>query len=184
MPDPTDGRSTLPAIIEQPSPVLDPDAVRVPTTLQLPPHRDKAGRVADHVAALSADMRAWTELQIALLWRKVEGVVGIFERIQHLVPALKLYVPGALLVVVGLFFLLVTAALGVGALVGSYWLGFLIVTLVLFAVGGGLIWAGRRRQRDAEAVQAKLKEEQKQEQTPTRGHIAEAEGLAARQASL
>ena len=45
--------------------------------------------------------------------------MGIVDRIQHLVPALKMYVPGAILVLIGLMFLLVTLALGLGALVGQ-----------------------------------------------------------------
>lgn len=183
MPPPTDP-SLLPAPIETPSPVLDPDAVRVPTSHQLPPHRDKLGRVGDHVAALSADLRIWTELQIALIQRKIEGVVGIFERFQHLLPALKLYIPGALLLVVGLVFLLVTLALGIGAAIGSYWLGFLITTLLLFAVGGLLIFLGERRRKQTEAIVAKIKEDQKKENTPTRDAVADTERLAARQTTV
>ncbi len=178
------GGPFLPAPISQPSPVLDPDAVRVPVSHQLPPHRDKLGRVTDHVAALSADLRVWTELQIALLQRKVEGVVGIVDRLQHLVPALQMYVPGAILVLIGLLFLLVTAALGLGALIGSPWLGFLIVTLTLLVAGGVLIWIGRRRQRETEAVVAKLKDAQKKEKSASRDEIAATERLAARQSAV
>ena len=179
-----DRSSRLPAVIDHPSPVLDPDAVRVPTTHQLPPHRDKLGRVTDHVAALSADLRVWTELQIALLQRKVEGVVGIVDRIQHLIPALQMYVPGAILVLIGLLFLLVTLALGLGALVGSVWLGFLITTVLLLGAGGVMIWIGRRRQQATEAVIAKLKDDQKSAKSSTRDDVADTERLAARQSTV
>lgn len=177
-------KSRLPAVIETPSPVLDPDALRVPVSHQLPPHRDKLGRVTDHVAALTTDLKIWTELQVALLQRKVEGVVGIVDRIQHLIPALKLYVPGALLVVVGLLFLLLTAALGVSALVGSYWLGFGLTTLVLFLVGGVLIALGERKRKESEAVIARIKEDQKRQNAPTREAVADTERLAARQTTV
>lgn len=176
--------SRLPAIIEQPSPVLDPDALRVDTSHQLPPHRDKLGRVTDHVTALTTDLKVWTELQIALVQRKIEGIVGIFERFQHLIPALKLYIPAALIVLIGLLFLLVTVGLGLGALVGSMWLGFGILTLTLFAVGGLLGFLGWRRQQATEAIVAKIKEAQKQESTATRDAVAATERLSARQSTV
>ena len=176
--------SRLPAPIETPSPVLDPDARRVDTSHQLPPHRDKLGRVTDHVTALTTDVKIWTELQIALIERKIEGVVGIFERFQHLLPALKLYAVAAVLALVGLLFLLVTAGLGLGALVGSYWLGFGILTLVLFAVGGLFGYLGWRQQAKTDAVAAKIKEAQKKEKTPTRDAVAVTERLVAHQSTV
>lgn len=175
----------LPVPVTEPSPVLDPDAARVETTHQLPPHRTQAGRVADHLAAISADLREWTELRIALLWRKVEGVVGIFERIQHLVPALKLFVPAAVLGVFGLMFLLVTLAIGLGALTGQMWLGFLIVTLLLLIPAGVLAVLGLRRKRDAEALVAQARQRQREAAAPTtRPEVQEAQALRARQAAV
>ena len=139
------------------SPVLDPAAERAPESRMLPPHVGKAGRIGDHLAAISADLREWTELRIALVQRKVEGVVGIFERVQHFVPALKFYVPAAGLALVGALFILVTLAIGLGALLNAYWAGFLIVTLLLLFAAGVLFVLGQRAQKAIEAEVAAAK---------------------------
>ncbi len=181
MPDPS---SRLPAPIEHPSPVLDPDARRIDTAHQLPPHRDKLGRVTDHVAALTADVKMWTELQIALIERKVEGVVGIFERFQHLLPAIKLYAVAALMVLMGLLFLLFTIGFGLGALVGSVWLGFGLLTLILLSIGGLFGVLGWRKQTRTDAVAAKIKEAERNMKSPTRDAVAATERLSARQSTV
>ena len=149
----------------------------------LPPHRDKLERVTDHVAALSADLREWVELRMALVKRQVEGVVGIVERLQHLAEAAKLAVPGALLVILGLLFLLVTIALGLGAALGSYWLGFAIVTAILLAGGGVLLWLAKRRYDESQAILAEAKRQQQGQDTVTREDVATAQRLSAQQSA-
>lgn len=181
-PRPPAGRD-LPAPVDRPSPVLDPDAARRPPSLQLPPHQSKTERIADHMAALSQDLREWTELRIALLQRKVEGVVGIFERIQHLIPALEFYVPGAILGLVGLLFALLTLAFGLGALFGQLWLGFLVVTLLLLLGAGVFIVLGRRRQTEAEAIVAEAKRRDKSVRNVDIDDVREVERLHARQSA-
>ena len=47
-----------------------------------------------------------------------------------------------------------------------------------------MIWIGRRRQKDTEAVIAKIKEDQKKEQTATRDDVVAAERLAAGQSTV
>lgn len=174
----------LPAVRTAPSPVLDPDAVRVPTERQLPPHRNQVGRVADHLAALSADLREWTELRIALVQRKIEGVVGLFERVQHYLDAAKFFVPAAVLALVGVLFIFITIALGVGALVGQLWLGFLIVTAVMLVVAGVLGAIGMRRVKEAQALVAEAKRQQQRENAPSRAELDAMEELAARQSAV
>ena len=168
-PDPD--RTTLPVVPTAPSPTLDPASAPIGEAFQLPPHQTKIERIGDHVAALSADLREWTELRIALVQRKIEGVVGIVERIQHLMPALELALPGAILVLIGALFALVTLAIGLGALLGHIGWGFLIVTLLLLAVGGVLIWLGLRRYRRAQAIVAQAKRERMGVETASREEI-------------
>ncbi len=183
-PPPSPPGRHLPAVPSAPSPVLDPAAQRVPTSRQLPPHRTQLGRVADHVAALSQDLREWTELRIALVQRKVEGVIGIFERVQHYVDAAKFFAPALLMGLVGLVFVFVTIALGVAALVGSAWLGFLIVTTALLIVSGVLVVLGLRSVRDAQARVAEAKREQARQNMPSREELQAVEELAARQSTI
>lgn len=174
----------LPAPIQEPSPVLDPDAARVPTSHQLPPHRTQTGRIADHVAALSADLREWTELRIELVQRKVEGVVGIFERVKHYLDAAKFFVPAAVFGLVGLLFVFVTLALGVGALVGSVWLGFLIVTVALLVAAGVFGWLGMRSVREAEALVVEARKAARRDAQPSRDKVQASEQLRARQSAV
>ena len=174
----------LPAVPTAPSPVLDPDAVRVPTDRQLPPHRTQVGRVADHLAALSQDMREWTELRIALVQRKVEGVVGIVERLQHYAEAGKFFAPALLLALIGLVFVFATMALGIGALIGQAWAGFLIVTLLLLGMAGVLVALGMRSVREAQARVAEARRAAQRKNLPTREDLQAAEELSARQSTV
>lgn len=164
--------------------MLDPDAIRLPPERQLPPHRTQLGRVTDHLAALSADLREWTELRIALVQRKVEGVVGIFERVQHYLDAAKFFAPALLLGLVGLVFVFVTLAIGLGTLVGQMWLGFLIVTALLLVVAGVLVALGLRSVKEAQALVAEARRQERRENMPTREEQRAAEELAARQATV
>ena len=176
-------RSLLPVKPTEPSPTLDPAAVPVREEFQLPPHQSKVERIGDHMAALSADLREWTELRIALVQRKVEGVVGIMERVQHLSEAAKLAVPGVILLIIGLLFALVTLALGLGAWLGHPGWGFLIVTSVLILVSVVLIWMGSRRYKRAQAVVAQAKRERLDAETATRKEIQEAQATHVRRSA-
>lgn len=163
------------------SPTLDPSAERAPESLMLPPHVGKAGRIGDHLAALSADLREWTELRIALVQRKVEGVVGIFERVQHFLPALKFYVPAAVLALVGALFVLVTLAIGLGALLNAYWAGFLIVTLLLLFTAAVLFVLGQRMQKAIEAEVAAAKRERQSARDLDLDDVQDAQRASVRQ---
>ena len=174
---------TLPVPRTSGSPVLDPDAQRAPESRMLPPHVGKAGRIGDHLAALSADLREWTELRIALVQRKVEGVVGIFERVQHFVPALKFYVPAAVLALVGALFVLVTLAIGLGALLDAYWAGFLIVTLTLLFTAAVLFALGQRMQKAIEAEVAAAKRKRQDTRNLDLDDVQAAQRASVRQAA-
>lgn len=174
------GETGLPVRRANPSPVLDPDTTPIPETHLLPPHVGKAGRIGDHLAALSADLREWTELRIALVQRKVEGVVGIFERVQHFLPALKFYIPAAVLVIVGLLFVVLTLAIGLGALLGAYWLGFLIVTLSMLIVAGVLVAIGERKRKTVMAEVAAAKRERRAARESDLDDVREAQRASVR----
>lgn len=149
--------STLPARIEHPSPTLEPGARPVSESRMLPPHQSKMERVTGHLAALSADLREWTELRVDLVKRQIEGVQAKIERFEHYVEAADLLVPAAVLGLTALFFLLVTIALGLGALIGSVWGGFAILTLLLVVAAGVFGWLGMRKVREAQAIAVEAK---------------------------
>lgn len=167
--------SRLPAPIEEPSPVLDPTATVLPESRQLPPHQTKLDRVTGHLAALSADLRDWTEIRIALVQRKVEGVVGQIERFQHYLDAAPFFAGAAFLGIVGLVFIFITLALGIGAAVGSPWAGFLITTLLVLAIAGVLGWLGFRKVQEAQAILAEAKRQERGQRSVTRADIQEAQ---------
>ena len=162
-------------------PVLDPEITPLPESHQLPPHQTKIERIGDHVAALSADLREYVELRIALVQRKVEGVVGIVERLQHYLDAAMFFVPAALLVLVGVLFLLLSLAFGIAAIVESVWLGFLITTLLLLATAGVLGWVGVKKVKEAQAKVVEAKRKQQDDRNITREQVQDAERLKARQ---
>lgn len=165
-------------------PVLDPLSEPVPESHQLPPHQSKLERITEHVAALSADLREYVEIRVALVQRKVEGVVGIVERLQQYVDAAKFFVPAAFLAIVGLVFVFITLGFGLGALFGSVWLGFLATTVLLFMMAGLLVWLGMRSVRQAQAIEAELKRQQRESRQLTREQVQEAEAQTARQSAL
>lgn len=167
-------QETLPAPVRT-SPTLEPPAEVTSENRMLPPHRNKLERITDHVAAVSEDLREWTELRIALVKRQVEGLVGIVERIQHLAEAAKLAVPGVILLILGALFLLVTIALFLGQLLGSYGLGFLIVTLVLMIGGGVLVWLAKKRYDTIQAEVAEAKRNQRNAASASREELADAQ---------
>ena len=168
MPDPL-----LPAPIENPSPVLDPDARRVDTAQQLPPHRGKVGRVTDHLAAISADAREWVELQIELIRNEVtEKVDMVTAKVNQVAEVGKVIEAGGLFFpiagFVGLYafgFLLATVAVGIGWAFASegatvlrplFW-GLLILTFLLLLIVGVSILIGMRRVDKSRAIEASLK---------------------------
>ncbi len=150
--------STLPAPITEPSPTLAGLAPTpggapqvAPESRMLPPHQTKLDRVTGHVAALSADLREWTELRIDLVKRQIEGIQAQIERFQHYAAAAGFFVPAALLALTAVLFLFVTVALGIGALLGSYAWGFFVTTLLLLVGAAVLGWLGLRSVREAQA---------------------------------
>lgn len=181
---PIGGRPALPVPTGEPSPVLDPSASVLPESHQLPPHQGKLDRVTGHIAALSGDLREYVELRIALVQRKVEGIVGQFERFQHYIDAAPLFGAAAFLGVVGLVFVFITLALGIGAAIGSYWAGFLITTVLLLATAGVLVWLGLRKVREAQAVMADAKRRQQREASVSRADIQEAQRLSAQRSAV
>lgn len=102
---------------------------------QLPPHRNKVERVADHATGLVDDVKEWVDLRIELVRGEIEAFID------SRVGALRgLVVVGIAAAITGMF-ALVTLGLGLGALFGRrYWLGFLVLTLLL-ALG---TWLAKR----------------------------------------
>lgn len=150
----------------------------------LPPHQSKLERVTGHIAALSADLREWTELRIDLVKRQIEGIQAQIERFQHYANAAGFFVPAALLALTAVIFLFVTVALGIGALVGSYWLGFLITTLLLAAGAGVLGWLGMRSVREAQERAAEARKRERDAQHRDREDIQNTQAASARNAAV
>ncbi|MGB3541811.1 phage holin family protein [Rubrivirga sp.] len=150
----------------------------------LPPHRTKLERITDHVAAVSEDLRDYVELRVALVKRQIEGVIGIIERVQHLVEAAKLAIPGVILLILGALFLLVTIALFLGQLLDNYGLGFLIVTLVLLVAGGVLVWLAKRRYDAIQEEVARAKREQRNAESASRDELEDAQRRRVQQAAV
>lgn len=136
----------LPAPLEAPSPVLDPDAVRAPVSHQLPPHQSKAGRVGDHLAAISADLREIVELRIDLLKAEVAEVAGKVEGSQDAIKQTVMFgAPGAVLALYLIGFILLTTAVGIGYLLGHLFWGLLIVTAVLVMIVVPLLLIAKKK---------------------------------------
>lgn len=117
---------------------------------QLPAHRGKVGRIADHVKGAAESLTEWIELRIALLKREVRdeiesatGQVKALARAYGIAAVLALLAGLILLLMVG--FLL--SALW-GLLFGPLWaltLGFLTLGLVLLL--GALIFLKRAERK-------------------------------------
>lgn len=182
--DPAALGSTLPAPVREPSPVLDPTARPIGESHQLPPHQNKLERVTGHLASISADLREYVELRVALVQRKVEGIVGQIERFQHYLDAAPLFAAAAFLGVVGLVFVFITIALILGALLDSYWAGFLITTVLLLAGAGALVWLGMRKVREAQAHVAEAKRRQQSARHLSRDDIEDAQRLHAQRSAV
>ncbi|MCH8487491.1 MAG: phage holin family protein [Candidatus Cyclonatronum sp.] len=91
----------------------------------------------EQLRLIVADLQAYIEKKIELksLEFQEKGAVVAAAAISNLL--------GIILLVVGLFFLLVTAGLGLGELFGSTTLGFLMLSLLLIIVGS-YIYATKR----------------------------------------
>ena len=188
--------SRLPATIETPSPVLDPDARRVDTSHQLPPHRGKVGRVADHLAAISADAREWVELRIDLVKAEVtEKIDETKSSVERKAIGAAFLAGAGVVALYGLGFLFAMMAVGIGwafadtgaeVLRPLFW-GLLVVTLLLFAIAGVLALIGKRKLDAAAAIDATLKAPEVTESTastpapPSRRQLQDMEAAHARQ---
>ena len=155
-----------------------------PESRQLPPHQNKLDRVTGHLASLSADLREYVELRIALVQRKVEGIVGQIERFQHYLDAAPLFAAAAFLGVIGLVFIFITLAIGIGAAIGAYWAGFLITTVLLLAIAGVLAWLGLRKVREAQALVTEARRRQQSEDHVSRADIQEAQRRHAQRSAV
>lgn len=91
----------------------------------------------EQIRQIVADLQAYIEKKIELksLEFQEKGAVVAAAAISNLL--------GIILLVVGLFFLLVTAGLGLGELLGNTTLGFLVLSMLLIIVGG-YIYATKR----------------------------------------
>lgn len=109
-----------------------PDPTRPPAPLarRLPQHRGKIERITDEVTGLGEDLKEWVELRVALVHTEIN------ERIEYVKAEVKQGVAAGLFAALGALFLLVTLALGLGWWLGHPFWGFLIVTLLLFALAG------------------------------------------------
>ncbi|NNF56662.1 MAG: phage holin family protein [Rhodothermaceae bacterium] len=123
---------TLPAPVYEPA-IPDPGRPPAPVERRLPEHRGKVARISDELAGLSEDLRAWVELRIELVRTEVT------EQVDYKVNQAKQGAAAGVLAVLGIFFLLVTLALGLGWWLGQPFWGFLIVTLLLL-LGAGLAY--------------------------------------------
>ena len=145
----------------------------------LPPHQTKLDRVTGHLAALSGDLREWTELRITLVKRQIEGVQAQIERVQHLLEAAPFFVGALVLAIIALLFLFVAIALGIGKLVGGVGWGFLITTglSVVAAVLLGVLGMRKIRKKQEEAAEARRLARDQNERDPETLRQAQADAV-------
>lgn len=110
---------------------------------QLPPADDSAGDpggtgVVQLIRDLADDTRTLIQQEIELA--KLEAA----RSVKRVMVDSAWIGAGAAVVAVGFLCLVLAAALGLGALLGSYWLGTLITGAVLFLVGALFAWKGVR----------------------------------------
>lgn len=102
---------------------------------QLPPGRNRVERITEHGKGLVSDLTSWVELRLKLAQVEIE------ERIDAKVNQIISTAMVAAVALLGGVFLLIALGMGAAALliaVGlskplSYFLGFLVIALVLFA---------------------------------------------------
>lgn len=120
---------TDPPPADVPVPAGMATGVPVEERFRLPAHRNKVERVADHTQGLFDDVTEWVELRIQLVRSEIEALID--SRVGAMRGLLVFGVTAAL---TGLY-ALVTLAIVIGALTGGrYWIGFLVVNLILVAV--------------------------------------------------
>jgi hypothetical protein len=130
----------------------------LPEARQLPPHRGKLARIGDHAAALSADLREWMELRIALVKAEVqEKVEEVKASLRRKGIAIGFLAAAGVLALYGLGFLFGTLAWGLAALFESVWLGMLVTTLVIFLIAAVLGFVGKRRLDEDQAIEARAR---------------------------
>ena len=106
-----------------------PIGVPIEERFRLPAHRNKVERVVDHTHGLVDDITEWVELRVKLVKSEIEALID--SRVGAMRGLLVFGVTAAL---TGLY-ALVTLAVIIGALTGGrYWIGFLVVNLILVAV--------------------------------------------------
>ena len=118
------------------APATAQSADTVPVSRRLPPAGNKIERISQHTKGLVEDVSSWVELKLKLTQIEIEERVD--AKINELIASA---VAGVLAALSGLF-ALITLALGLAALLIaaglsgplSYFLGFLIVTMLLFGV--------------------------------------------------
>lgn len=115
-----------------------PDPHAPETLAQLPVGRNKMTRITEHSKGLVGDLTNWLELKMKLVQVEIEEKID--ARVNQLVSVAIV----AGIALLGVVFLLISLGMGAAALliaIGlsrplSYFLGFLAVTLVLFALAG------------------------------------------------
>lgn len=108
-----------------------------PLPLALPSHGGRVQRIQQHATGLVDDVKEWTELRIKLVQAETETFIQ--KKVHTIVMRTIPLVMGGL---AGLF-LLITLALFLGWWLGHPAWGFLVVTLLLFAVAGVLMYRNR-----------------------------------------
>lgn len=117
---------SVPAPIYEPA-LPDPELPPAPVSHQLPEHKGKLARITDDLAGLSDDLKTWVELKIELV--RAEAL----EAVEHAKGEVIQKAAAGVFAVLGVLFALITLGLGLGNLLwDQYWLGFLIVTALLF----------------------------------------------------
>lgn len=105
---------------------------------QLPPATGGGAGIGTLLRDLANDTRTLVQQEIELA--KLEAA----RTVKRVVVDSAWIGAGVAVLAVGGLVLVVALALGLGALLGSYWLGTLITGLVLFLVGALLAWKGVR----------------------------------------
>ena len=129
---PVRATSEVPARIYEPA-LPDPERPPAPVSHRLPEHKGKLARITDDLGGLSEDLREWVELKVQLVRSEIEAFID------SRVGALRGLAVFGIAAAITALFGLVTLAVGLGALFGGrYWLGFLIVNLIL-AIGTWIV---------------------------------------------
>ena len=111
-----------------------------PGSPQKPPGEfDKLNRLADHTKGLFEDITSWAELKLQYLLMEYEE--QIFQKLKNRVIS---EVGSVVILGIGVFFGIVTLALGLGAWLGHSAWGFLIVTALLMMTAWAVRYFGAK----------------------------------------